>query len=134
MLKFARSALRMLPIVLVLMAGAGLISASADTANSAELIMLEEEGCPWCDLWREEIGDVYAKTREGKAAPLRQVDIHDALPEDLQFLVKGGYTPTFVLIQDGKEYGRIRGYPGESFFWGLLAILIERLPEVDKQS
>ena len=33
----------------------------------------------------------------------------------------------FVLIDEGREIGRIRGYPGDIFFWGLLASLIERL-------
>ena len=33
----------------------------------------------------------------------------------------------FVLVDNGREFGRIRGYPGDTFFWGLLANLIERL-------
>ena len=33
----------------------------------------------------------------------------------------------FVLIDNGREFGRIRGYPGDTFFWGLLANLIERM-------
>jgi hypothetical protein len=35
------------------------------------------------------------------------------------------FTPTFVLVADGREVGRITGYPGEDFFWGLLQRLIE---------
>ena len=31
------------------------------------------------------------------------------------------------MIDQGREIGRIRGYPGDTFFWGLLANLIERL-------
>lgn len=102
--------------------------------SAAELIMFEEEGCPWCELWREEVGVIYSKTKEGKIAPVREVDISDPLPDDLKFLVKGRFTPTFVLIENGKEIGRIRGYPGESFFWGLLAQLIDKLPETGKPS
>jgi hypothetical protein len=34
------------------------------------------------------------------------------------------FTPTFVLVEDGTEAGRIEGYPGEDFFWPLLAKLI----------
>lgn len=96
--------------------------------------MFEEDGCPWCERWREEVGVIYNKTAEGKIAPVREVDILDPLPDDLKFLVKGKYTPTFVLIDKGKEIGRIRGYPGESFFWGLLAVLIEKLPNGGKPS
>jgi hypothetical protein len=38
------------------------------------------------------------------------------------------YTPTFVLVDNGQEVGRIEGYPGDAFFWGLLERLLERLP------
>lgn len=97
-------------------------------AHAAQLIMIEEAGCMWCERWNEEIGVVYDKTEEGKRAPLRRLDMHAPLPEDLKFLVKSGYTPTFVLVENGKEVGRIRGYPGEDFFWGLLQLLLKKLP------
>lgn len=108
-----------------------LVCFRADAVTAAELVMLEEDGCSWCERWNKEIGVVYHKTREGMRAPLRRLDIHDPLPADLKFLVKGGYTPTFVLVDNGQELGRIRGYPGEDFFWGLLGKMLERLP--DKQ-
>jgi hypothetical protein len=37
-------------------------------------------------------------------------------------------TPTFVLVHEGEEVGRLRGYPGDEFFWGLLGGMLERLP------
>jgi len=100
----------------------------ATTAHAAELIMLEEDGCPWCKRWNKEIGVVYHKTGEGRRAPLRRINIHAPLPSDLKFLVKGRYTPTFVLIEEKREIGRIRGYPGEGFFWGLLNQMLKKLP------
>jgi hypothetical protein len=100
----------------------------AGAAQTAQLVMLEESGCPWCERWNEEIGVIYHKTPEGKRARLRRIDIHAPLPDDLKFLVKGRYTPTFVLVENGREFGRIRGYPGENFFWGLLGKLLGRLP------
>ena len=38
-------------------------------------------------------------------------------------------TPTFVLAEDGREVGRIVGYPGNSFFWELLGELLRRVPK-----
>ena len=49
------------------------------------------------------------------------------MPADLAFIRRERFTPVFVLIDKGREIGRIRGYPGDTFFWGLLANLIERL-------
>ncbi|WP_218940251.1 hypothetical protein [Denitrobaculum tricleocarpae] len=89
--------------------------------------MFEEAGCPWCARWDRDIAPIYPKTREGKEAPLRRVDLHGDWPDDLPELKPVHYTPTFVLIADGREVGRIQGYPGEDFFWGLLAELIDQM-------
>jgi thioredoxin-related protein len=107
----------------------GLAFALANAVSAAELVMVEETSCHWCDRWNEEIGVVYHKTEEGKRAPLRRVDISDPIPKDLTFKSRANYTPTFILIEDGKEFGRIEGYPGEDFFWPMLGQLLDNLPE-----
>ena len=94
---------------------------------SVELIMFEQKFCEWCEVWDEQVGVIYHKTPEGKQAPLRRVDIHDRVPDDLKAVTPVRYTPTFVLMQNGVEVGRIRGYPGEDFFWGMLDQLINKL-------
>lgn len=99
------------------------------SARAMELVLVEQAGCEWCEVWDEEIGLTYHRSAEGRVAPLRRVDIHDALPGDLTFIRGLVYTPTFVLVHEGREVGRILGYPGEDFFWGLLEQLIKRIPE-----
>lgn len=120
-----------LSLITALIAWPGSANASEPPKTRAGvfLLMLEEDGCPWCERWDEEIGAAYARTPEGQCAPLRRVDIHDRLPSDLKWLTTGNYTPTFVLIEDGRELGRIRGYPGEEFFYPLLNQLLARLTE-----
>jgi len=97
-------------------------------AEAASLVMVEQEYCEFCEAWNADIGVIYNKTAEGKRAPLRRIDIFDPLPDDLKFIKGLIYTPTFVLVDDGREIGRIRGYPGEDFFWGLLQKMLEKLP------
>lgn len=104
-------------------------SAAAQTsAAGAELVMIEEDWCPWCARWHEEIGAVYAKTAEGRRAPLRRMDIHGPAVPALALSPRVHYTPTFVLMRRGEEVGRIEGYPGEDFFWPLLNQLLAKLP------
>ena len=91
---------------------------------AAELVMFDRAGCPYCERFDREIGPIYGRSDEGKIAPLRRVDIHQPVPSDLRFVAMEQLTPVFVLIDDGREMGRIRGYPGEDNFWGLLAGLI----------
>lgn len=91
---------------------------------AAELVMVEQPGCHWCAQWNAEIAHIYPKTDEGKAAPLRRVDLRD-LPEDIQFTSPPVFTPTFVLVDEGQEQGRIEGYGGDEFFWFLLGKLLD---------
>ena len=96
-------------------------------AHSAELVMFEQKSCVWCQRFDREIAPAYGKATEGKRAPLRRLDIAQPLPADLAFIRRERFTPVFVLVDQGREIGRIRGYPGDIFFWGVLANLIERL-------
>jgi len=87
--------------------------------------MAEEDGCFWCARWNNELGHIYPKTAEGKAAPLKRYDLHSQTP-DVTFATRVHFTPTFILVENGVELGRIEGYPGEDFFWALLAQMITR--------
>jgi hypothetical protein len=106
---------------------------------AAELIMFERAGCPWCEAFDREVAPVYPKTATGQFAPLRRVNIHAALPPDLSFVAVERLTPLFILIDNGREIGRIRGYPGEDSFWGLLDAMAaraqgERTGRTDRQA
>ena len=92
--------------------------------SETRLIMVEETGCMWCTSWNEKIGPIYPKTPEGRTAPLRRIDIHATQTDDLNFTSSLNFTPTFILMVDGLEVSRLEGYPGEDFFWGLLAEMI----------
>jgi hypothetical protein len=96
-------------------------------AGAAELIMFEQTGCAWCDTFDREIAPIYPKTAEARRAPLRRVNIDQPLPQDLEFISVERLAPLFVLVDKGREIGRIRGYPGADNFWGLLGALIKTL-------
>lgn len=82
--------------------------------------------CPWCQARESEIGAIYPKTAEARRAPLRRVDIDRPRPPDLADIGPVHYTPTFVLMVEGREAGRIVGYPGDAHLWGLLGVLLRR--------
>ncbi|PTX54490.1 hypothetical protein C8N43_3305 [Litoreibacter ponti] len=109
--------LRALAVVLV---GMLPVSAQADPI----LLMAEEDGCVWCARWNAEIAHIYPKTAEGRTAPLQRYDVHGEAP-DVVFVSRVRFTPTFILVEDGKEVGRIEGYPGEDFFWSVLTMMFE---------
>lgn len=88
------------------------------------MVMVEQAGCIYCARWDREIAPIWPKTEEGRAAPLRRVDIHD-LPDDIEFASRPVLTPTFVLTIDGVEQARLEGYAGDEFFWVLTRDMLE---------
>lgn len=102
--------------------------ATPGRAGAAEMIYVHERGCPYCRRWEREIGPAYPLSDSGRRAPLRAIELHDVPGSGLPLQRPARYTPTFVLIDGGREVGRIEGYPGAEFFWGLLDQLVAKLP------
>lgn len=103
-------------------------AASVDSPSAAplELLMVEQPGCAYCARWHEEIGPHYPLTDEGRRAPLRSQQLRAPVPDDIHLAAPPVFTPTFILLAGGREVGRLEGYPGEDFFWPLIAALIAR--------
>lgn len=98
------------------------------------LLMAEEQGCYWCARWDKEIAHIYPKTDEGRSAPLKRYDLHHDRLDGVSLVRPVLFTPTFLLIENGAEVGRIEGYPGDAFFWGLLSGMFQRAGIALKQA
>jgi hypothetical protein len=104
---------------------AGALLLHGGSVHAAELVMFEDPACPWCRRWHAEIGPAYPRTVEGRAAPLRRFHIRDQARAGVLLQRPITVTPTFVLAEEGREIGRIVGYPGEELFYGLLGSLLK---------
>jgi thioredoxin-related protein len=130
-----RPGLHLVKSLFTALLGATLVVFLATSAGAeTRLLMFETDDCPWCAQWHREVGVIYEKTTEGKQAPLVRLNIYDPVPTKYDLKTRAQYTPTFVLIRDGHEVGRIEGYPGEEFFWGLLERLLTRIGPEKAQS
>ncbi|MEP2953229.1 MAG: hypothetical protein ABJN39_14230 [Sulfitobacter sp.] len=98
---------------------------------AVELVMVEQPGCIYCERWDKEIAPAYPKTAEGEFAPLRRVDIsvvEDSVTPQRAVV----FTPTFLLVEDDTELGRLEGYPGAEFFWPMLNMLLRDKTEFEE--
>ena len=94
--------------------GAGSVKA-ADSRG--QLVMITSSHCPWCEAFEDDVGKGYDRTEEALVYPLRRHDFYQKMPDDLAHLTPATMTPTFIVIRDGAEVGRIVGYPGAELFW-----------------
>lgn len=120
-----------LEILLVLV---GLMVLSGGSARAAELVMFDDPTCVWCRKWLREVGPGYPHSDEGHLAPLRRIDIKNQSASGVALKASVTATPTFVVADDeGREVGRITGYPGPDFFYPALDEILAKLPGTPKQ-
>jgi len=116
-----------LKFLMISAAAAVILLVQTTASQAAELVMFEQEYCEWCEAWHDEIAAVYPLTDEGRLLPLRAIDIHDDRPTDLKAVRGVRFTPTFVVMEKGKEVGRILGYSDEAMFYWQLSEIIAKL-------
>ncbi|MDB6176835.1 twin-arginine translocation signal domain-containing protein [Paracoccus sp. Z330] len=95
-------------------------------AAPVRLMMVEAKGCIYCAAWNREIGPGYPASAEGRAAPLLRLDIDGAWPNGIALERRPTITPTFILLRRGAELARIEGYPGDQFFYPVIAQMMTR--------
>jgi hypothetical protein len=107
--------------------GAGGRNVQADAAISPELrsgvalLLVQDPGCPYCARWDEEVRPGYERSPEGRFAPLvRRLRSHP----DVAAFPGVVYSPTFIVLRDGREVGRLIGYPGADFFWAQIGEIL----------
>ena len=100
-------------------------SAVAAFASDYRLVMVDQPGCAYCMAWEDQIGPAYDKTAEGAYAPLVRADLHIGPPDGIEYARRVNFTPTFILVRDGQEIGRMEGYVGEDFFWPVFAKFLQ---------
>ena len=89
--------------------------------SRGHLVMITSSHCPWCEAFEKDVGKGYNLTEEALIYPLRRHDFYKAMPDDLVHLTPATMTPTFIVVRDGAEVGRIIGYPGAELFWWRLS-------------
>lgn len=103
------------------------IVVSPAIARASELVMFERKSCIWCQRWDRDVGAIYGKTQESKLLPLRRIDLDRRDKSDILLAGPVLFTPTFIVVDNGREIGRITGYMSEDSFWGLLGTYADKL-------
>ena len=89
-----------------------------------ELVVMEARGCIYCTLFRRDVLPSYAASERAKDVPVRFVDVNDESANALGLDGPVDVVPTFIVMRNNHEVGRIPGYLGPEFFFHSINHLI----------
>ena len=87
-------------------------------AGPYELVIVEVEGCIYCEVLRRDVMPAFNASPQAKELPIRFLDLNTPEAKKLE-LTEGPLTtvPTVLLVKANREVGRAAGYMGpEGFF------------------
>lgn len=128
-----RSALRTLLSVALMLMPVSISRADVDTeaaipTSTLELVVVEAEGCIYCQLFRRDVLPAYQASAQAKDLPVRFVDVNDIEADHLSFKTGVDVVPTFVVVRSQTEVGRISGYVGPENFFHSISYLLASAP------
>ncbi len=103
------------------------LDTAAKPGSNLQLVVLEVDGCIYCDVFRRRLLTAYEASKQGKKAPIRFVDINDPALGDIGLTQPVGMVPTFIMLENNQEIGRSPGLMGkQDFFRAIDYLLIGR--------
>jgi thioredoxin-related protein len=121
-----RSRLKLVVVLAALLPATAAVKADIDAtapppkASNLQLVIMEAPGCTYCGIFRRDVLPSYEASERGKVLPVRFLDVNDAGASDLDLQSPVDIVPTFIVVKDKKEVGRIPGYVGpENFYHGI---------------
>ncbi|MEQ1717663.1 MAG: thioredoxin fold domain-containing protein [Hyphomicrobium sp.] len=104
------------------------IDAALPASENFELVVMEAPGCTYCTLFRRDVLPSYEASPRAKDMPIRFVDVNDEAAEALGLETPVDIVPTFLVLKNHKEVGRIPGYTGPEYFFHTINYLLTSAP------
>lgn len=96
----------------------------AIASETRELLVVEVEQCPICELVRGNIAPAYARTPRATSVPMRFIDVLQLDRSRIKLQEPITIVPTVLFVRDGAEVGRVTGYLGPDNFLEAIRYLI----------
>lgn len=102
--------------------------APAPKAGTFQLVVMEAPGCTYCGIFRRDVLPSYEASERAKELPVRFLDVNDQASSGLDLQTPVDIVPTFIVVKDKKEVGRIPGYVGRENFYHAINHLMSAAP------
>ena len=101
---------------------------TADPKPNLEMVVLEVSGCIYCTIFRRQLLPTYKDSEKAKKIPIRFVDVNDPAMADIGLTHPVGIVPTFVILENNQEIGRIPGYMSRHDFFRAIDYIVSGRP------
>lgn len=94
-----------------------------------ELVVIEVEGCTYCDVFRRDVMPAFVASPQARELPIRFLDLNT--PEATKLELTGGpltVVPTVLLVRENREAGRAPGYMGPDGFFSAVRWMLGHAP------
>jgi thioredoxin-related protein len=92
--------------------------------GNMQLVVMEADGCIYCNIFRRDVLPSYEVSERGKDLPVRFIDVNDVKTTRIELQSPIDILPTFVIVKDNREIGRIPGYIGPEDFYHAINYLL----------
>ncbi|MBY0226443.1 MAG: hypothetical protein K2Q28_11615 [Hyphomicrobium sp.] len=100
------------------------LETSALPDSRLEILVVEIDNCIYCGLFRRDVAPTYKISRRAKTVPMRFIDINAPDVDRLNLTAPIDSVPTVLVVENGRELGRIAGYVGPEIFFHSLGRLL----------
>lgn len=107
---------------------AGLDVDAVPAGSGFELVVMEAPGCIYCTIFRRDVLPSYQASEHARDVPIRFVDINEPAAAAIHLDQPVDVVPTFIIVKDHKEIGRIPGYVGPENFFHAINYLLSSSP------
>lgn len=104
------------------------IDATIPKSSHLQLVVMEAPGCTYCGIFRRDVLPAYEASERAKDVPIRFLDVNDVSSTTMDLEAPVDIVPTFVILKDNKEIGRIPGYVGPETFFHSINYLLSTAP------
>ena len=85
--------------------------------TQTELVVVETPTCAYCRSFRQNLLPAYAASSRAKDTPIRFLNYKEVAKSGISLLQPISIVPTVLVIDDGREIGRIPGLTGQDLFF-----------------
>lgn len=99
---------------------------SAPPSSRNELVVIEVTDCAYCRVFRRDLLPAYAASNQARDVPIRFLKVDEVSRSGSALRAPINIVPTVLVLEQGREIGRIPGLTGQDTFFRAIDLILGR--------